>query len=52
MMTMRGSVSPSMKDRRAHERHFRGGDSEQQSMLPFGDALPFDTATGDDQSPL
>lgn len=31
---------------------FRGGDSEQQLMLPFGDALPFDTATGDDQFPV
>lgn len=52
MMTMPGSVSPTMNDRHVHERHFRGGDSEQQLMLPFGDALPSDTSTDDDQSPV
>lgn len=30
-------LSPSRRDRGAHERHSRGRDSEQQLLLPFGD---------------
>jgi hypothetical protein len=52
MMTMPGSVSPTTKDRHVQERHLWGGDSEQQLVLPFSDALPSDTATDDDQPPV